>query len=513
MPEELVVGIDLGTTYSAIAYINQHGKPEIIPNREGERITPSVVLFDGDTPLVGTMAKRSAAANPLHICQFVKRQMGEPNWRFLSPTDKEYTPEEISALILKRLKEDAETALGRSVTGAVITVPAYFNDAQRKATQDAGRIAGLNVLRIVNEPTAAALAYGLDKSEEQTILVYDLGGGTFDVTIMRIAKGEIEVIATGGDKNLGGFDWDNKLMEFLNDAFQKEGGPDLNEDLGQLQDLRDKAEIAKKTLSSRDNTKVFLSAAGKNVSVSLSREAFETVTESLFERTATLVTLSLEDAKLSWNDIGKVLLVGGSTRMKGVPVLIEKLSGKKPSAELHADEVVAMGAALLAGLMQKKASVRKGIGAAENLKGLPDVKITDVNSHSLGIIAYEMDSRRKYNSIILPKDTAIPTRASEIYYTMDDQQSRLLVEVTEGESEEPENVRIIGKGVMKLPRYPKNAPLEVFFQYDDSGIIHVTVMDLTAKKMLGEMAIERKSNRTEDEVTGMTRKMAAVEVQ
>jgi len=257
-----VVGIDLGTTFSAIAIVNDHGKPEIISNRDGEEITPSVVMFEGNSPIVGSIAKRCAVGNPLSVAQFVKRQMGVPTWSFRTSDGSKYSAEEISALILKKLKEDAEVLLGESVTDAVITVPAYFDDAQRKATQDAGRIAGLNVLRIINEPTAAALAYGLNKANtQQTILIYDLGGGTFDVTIMKIGEGRIDVLATGGDKNLGGFNWDNEVMTYLNEEFKKSGGPDLTEDSTLEQDLRDKAEIAKKTLSTRERTSVFLSGA------------------------------------------------------------------------------------------------------------------------------------------------------------------------------------------------------------------------------------------------------------
>lgn len=504
-----IVGIDLGTTYCAIAYINQHGKPEIIANREGERITPSVVLFDDDTPIIGTIAKRSAVANPLNICQFVKRQMGEKDWRFLAENDREYTPEEIAAFILRRLKEDAETALDGVITDAVITVPAYFNDAQRKATQDAGRIAGLNVLRIVNEPTAAALAYGLDQTDGETIMVYDLGGGTFDVTIMRIAKGEIEVIATGGDKNLGGFDWDNKVMEFLNKEFQEDGGFDLLEDPALQQDLRDKAEIAKKTLSSRDNTKVFLSASGKNVSVNISREDFEHITTDLLSRTETLMEMTLEDAQMSWEDIDKILLVGGSTRMKSVPALIERVSKRKPSVELHPDEVVATGAALLGGILQKEA----GHGNLAHLDGLPAMKISDVNSHSLGVVAIDGRTDNLYNSIILKKDTTIPTRASRVYGTVVDNQSEIEVQVTEGEEENLEYVKVIGKGAMRIPPYPKGASVEVFFQYNNDGIIHITVFDKTTDKQLGELHIKRQSNRTDAEVEEMKRRISKVELQ
>lgn len=509
MSSNLVVGIDLGTTYSAIACINQHGRPEIIPNREGERITPSVLLFDGDSPIVGTIAKRSAVASPLNVCQFVKRQMGEKNWRFLAENDKEYAPEEISALILRRLREDAETFFGCEIKDAVITVPAYFNDAQRKATQDAGKIAGLNVLRIINEPTAAALAYGLDKVDDQTIMIYDLGGGTFDVTIMRISAGEIDVIATGGDKNLGGFDWDNKTMEFLNNDFQKSAPTDLFEDLSSQQDLRDKAEIAKKTLSSRDNTKVFLSAEGNNVSVNFSREVFEEVSSDLLGRTKTLMEMTLEDAQMAWSEIDKILLVGGSTRMKSVPTLIGNVSNKKPSSELHPDEAVAIGAALLGGILQKQA----GEGDLAHLDCLPNVRISDVNSHSLGVVAVDSRTGMPYNSIILPKDSKISTRASNIYGTVVDNQTEIEVEVTEGEEEDLEYVRVIGSGSMRIPAYPKGSPVEVSFQYDNNGIIHITVFDKTKNCALGELQIERQSNRSADEIEQMERQIASTEIQ
>ena len=248
----LIIGIDLGTTFSSVAVLDKFGKPDILANREGERLTPSVVLFDNDTPLVGQLALNQARHSPLDCVQFVKRYMGDKSWKYVSNSDEIYTPEDISALILKKLKEDAEAALNISITDAVITVPAYFNDTQRKATKDAGTIAGLNVVKMINEPTAAALAYGITKaSEPQTILVYDLGGGTFDVTIMKLAEGHLDVITTSGDRHLGGFDWDNALMDLINEEFKKETKIDLLEDVTLAQDLRDKAEIAKKALSTR----------------------------------------------------------------------------------------------------------------------------------------------------------------------------------------------------------------------------------------------------------------------
>ncbi|MDY0152130.1 MAG: Hsp70 family protein [Candidatus Cloacimonas sp.] len=509
MLNRTIVGIDLGTTYSSIAYINQHGKPEIITNREGERIMPSVVLFDGDSPIVGTIAKNSGSASPLNICQFVKRHMGEKDWKFTDDNDKEYTPEEVSALILKRLKDDAQTSLGFEINDAVITVPAYFNDAQRKSTQDAGKIAGLNVLRIINEPTAAALAYGIDQSIEQTILVYDLGGGTFDVTIMRITGEEIEVIATGGDKNLGGYDWDNRIMVYLNEQFQNEGGSDLFEDLSLQHDLRDKAEIAKKTLSSRDSAKVFLSAAGKNVSVNITREQFEEVTRDLLNRTESLMEITLEDANLTWTDIDKVLLVGGSTRMKCVPLLLERVSGKKPSSELHPDEIVSIGAALLGGIIQKK----ENKGDITHLDGLPSMKITDVNSHSLGIVAVDMQTGKLFNSIVMPKDTTIPSKASSLFSTVQDNQSVIEVEVTEGEEMDLDFVHKIGSGTITIPPYPKGSPVEVIFQYDNDGMIHVFVIDKITNKQIGELHIQRQANLTNSQLENMKKNIASIEVQ
>lgn len=499
-----IIGIDLGTTFSAVATINQHGKAEIIPNREGERITPSVVLFDGNTPLVGSIAKRSAVGNPLNVVQFIKRQMGNSSWKFRTEQGDMFTPEEISAIIIKRLKEDSETILGEPIKDAVITVPAYFDDAQRKATHDAGRIAGLNVLRIINEPTAAALAYGIEKNnQKQTILVYDLGGGTFDVTIIKVDEGGIDVISTGGDKNLGGFDWDNEIMNFLNEEFKKQDGPDLFDDPMLEQDLRDKAEIAKKTLSTRDKASVFLSAGGKNASINLTLDQFNTITGSLFKRTGSIMEFVLEDSGLQWKDIHKILLVGGSTRMKAVPTLIEQITGKKPSVEVHPDEVVAIGAALQGLLIDRSGLV--------DPKMFSLVEINDVNSHSMGVIAVNQ-YEKEFNSIVLKKDTTIPCKTSNIYYTVADNQTELNVQVTEGEDEDPAYVKIVGEGVIKIAPYPKGAPVEVFFEYDHDGIIHVTVVDLTTNKRLGELQIKRESNMNEHDVQASKQKISKMAV-
>lgn len=480
-----IIGIDLGTTFSAVAIINKAGVPEIIPNREGERITPSVVLFDGDSPIVGSIAKTAATASPLNVVQFVKRQMGNKGWRFKTDSGASITPEEISALILKRLKEDAEIALGESIFDAVITVPAYFNDAQRQATKDAGRIAGLNVIRMVNEPTAAALSYGLKQDGPvQTVLVYDLGGGTFDVTILRIGSGEISVVATGGDKNLGGFDWDNALMTHINDQCKGAGGPDLLDNPEQESTLRAKCEIAKKTLSSRDKASVLLNIGGKSGTAQITREQFEAITKPLFKRTISIMEFVLEEAKLTWNDIDKILLVGGSTRMPGVSRWISETTGITPSAELHPDEVVALGAAIQAALCRRDCGGE--VQSTNNL--LPVLRVADVNSHGLGVVALNEDEL-EFNSVIIPKNTRIPCQVSDTFRTVVDNQQQIRVRVTQGDDENIDYVVVIGEAPIPIPPYAKGAPVEIIFDHDLSGQILVSVKDLTTHRMLEKFSV------------------------
>lgn len=504
-----VIGIDLGTTFSAVAYVNSTGKPEIIPNRDGERIMPSVVFFDNDDPIVGISAKNSSVLEPLNVVQFVKRQMGNPSYKFNTEKGIEYTAEEISAIILKRLKEDAEQYLNDSILGAVITVPAYFNDAQRKATQDAGRIAGLNVLRIINEPTAAALAYSFDKfNEPQTILVYDLGGGTFDVTILEVKSGAINVRATGGDKNLGGFDWDNEIMNYLNEEFNKKNNIDLFDNPDSEQHLRTKAEEAKKTLSTRDKTNVILSYSGKTASIELTREKFEELTSHLFNKTQHIMEFVLEDANLTWDNIDKILLTGGSSRMKAVEALVMKVTGKKPSKEVHPDEAVALGAALQATLVE----IEKGIADSNTINNLPVIFISDVNSHSMGIVTFNSDTNSYYNSIVLKKDTPVPCKVSDIFSTVSDNQTELFIQVTQGEFEDLEDTLILGEATLKIPPYPKGAPVEVFFGYDIDGIVHLVVIDLTTNKSLGEIHINRNANLNETQLIVMKNKINKMSV-
>ncbi|MCQ4044142.1 Hsp70 family protein [Streptantibioticus rubrisoli] len=523
-----VVGIDLGTTYSAVAVADAGGSAAIVRNREGENITPSVVMFQGETVIVGSQAKRSAATAPDHVVQFVKRYMGEPNPVYTSESGVPFRPEEISALVLKRLKEDAEMMLGETVDQAVITVPAYFDDARRNATKDAGRIAGLDVLRIVNEPTAAALAYGIERAEDTaeigTVLVYDLGGGTFDVTVMRVEDGEYDVIATDGDRNLGGFDWDGALMEHLNQTFMAAGGRDLTDDGALLAELRDKAEIAKRTLSNAPQAVVVLSADGRHEQIRVTREKFEEITAHLLDRTRVITEGVLEEAKLSWDGIDRVLLVGGSTRMPMVHALVQRLSGREPERGINQDEVVALGAALV-GLdaqvrAQQAAEKRKYVGAGADVTSSPGdglarltkgrVKsIKDVTSQSLGMVATDADDHgRQYNAVIVPRNTTVPARKSDVFRTLADQQTRLRVAVTEGDDEDLDFVTTVGESTLDIPPYPVGAPFEVFYSYDVDGIIHVEVKDLTSGKWLGEFEIERPGNLGSQELAELTDRVA-----
>ncbi len=500
-----IIGIDLGTTYSAVAVVNQHGKAEIVPNREGERITPSVILFDGDSAIVGSIAKRAAVTDPLNAVQFVKRYMGDPTWSFETPDGHQHSPEVLSAYILKRLKEDAEQLLGEPVTDAVITVPAYFNDAQRKSTQDAGHIAGLNVRHVINEPTAAALVYGVERcKDDQVVLVYDLGGGTFDVTIMRVSQGSIDVVATGGDKNLGGFDWDNDLMNYLNEQFMNAGGCDLTDEPTLEQDLRDKAEMAKRTLSTRSKTSVFLSAGGTTTSIEVTRDKFEEITLNRLKMTEAVVEEVLDDAELDWDQIDKILLVGGSTRMPMVTNLIERVSGKQPSLELNPDEVVAMGAALRGALIQQEgASARPDDSGSVAL-----VEISDVTSHGMGVIAYDELTDRDYNSIIVERNTKIPFTVQQHYSTVSDNQRELNVRVTVGDDDDLEYVTIARETVLKIPPYPRGAPVGVTFEYNADGRISVTVSDLTSKKELGTLELEYEGSMSSSEIEAQRNKLA-----
>ncbi|QSE87875.1 Hsp70 family protein (plasmid) [Rhodococcus pseudokoreensis] len=494
-----VVGIDLGTTYSAVAVMRPTGIPEVLLNSEGEDIMPSVVMFqeiDGkDEPLVGSMAKHAAASAPHEVVEFVKRSMGDAAWRFETSAGASLRAEEVSAVILRRLKADAELALGTPVTDAVITVPAYFDDARRRATKDAGEIAGLNVLRVLNEPTAAALSFGLDSSADGTVLVYDLGGGTFDVTVMRIGAGMFEVLATDGDRNLGGFDFDNRLMVHLAEQIQDQGGPDVLEDEMQTAALREKAEMAKRSLTTVASTMVVVSDSGRSYRVQIDRSSFETLTSDLLRRTADLTESVLEEAELGWAAIDHVLLVGGSTRMPMVRQLVEKLSGRTPDKSVHPDQAVALGAAIQAAV---EASVQMG-QELDVYDGKP-LEVLDVTSQALGTLSLDGTGGKTVNNILIPRNTKIPAKHAEDFFTASEQQTAVRVEVTQGDDIDPEYVVVIGEKVLPIPPYPKGAPIRISYAYDIDQTVFVEVTDLTTNTLLGTFDIDRIANMSDDDV-------------
>ncbi|MBC7331403.1 MAG: molecular chaperone DnaK [Synergistetes bacterium] len=489
--KEKVVGIDLGTTNSVIAVV-EGGQPIVIPNAEGSRITPSVVAFTKDGQrLVGQLAKRQAIVNPERTIVSIKRKMGTDHKVVID--GKAYTPQEISAMILQKLKQDAEAYLGVPIRKAVITVPAYFTDAQRQATKDAGTIAGLEVLRIINEPTASALAYGLDKEGEQTILVFDLGGGTFDVSILEVGDGVFEVKATCGDNHLGGDDWDQRIIDWLVEEFKKETGIDLRNDRMAMQRLKEAAEKAKIELSSMVETIIslpFIAAdhtGPKHLERTLTRAKFEEMTYDLVERLVGPTLRALEDAKLSPSDISKVLLVGGSTRMPMVQRKVKELLGKEPSKEINPDECVAIGAAIQAAIL-----------AGE----VRDVVLVDVTPLSLGI-----ETLGGVFTKIIERNTPIPVSKSQIFTTAADNQTSVEIHVLQGERPMAADNVSLGRFILTgIPPAPRGVPqIEVTFNIDVNGILQVSAKDLATGK---QQAITIKSTRLSEAEIERMRKEA-----
>ena len=513
------VGIDLGTTFCAVAHIDAYGKPQIIPNSESERITPSVILFDGANVVVGTVAKQNAVAEPDKIVDFIKREMGKSKSQFSRAfSGKVYSAEELSAIILRKLKGDAEKYLGEEVTDAVITVPAYFNDAERTATLHAGQLAGLNVLQIINEPTSAALAYGLDKlDQDQTVFVFDLGGGTFDVTIMRIQGHHIRMVASNGDHRLGGKDWDDVIVNWIADEFDKEHGDNPLLDLQSYQDLYNRALTAKIQLSTRQRTTLVHSYNGRSVKIEITREEFEARTRHLIEKSKAICEIVMQEANLSWSQIDRVLLTGGMTRVPSVRTMITESSNRPVAEDVSPDEAVALGAAIqgMLSLLQKEddagkrniaPEVREAFSAADGSL----IKVTNITTHTMGVVLWDDVKVEEYVFSMIPKMTPIPNEIKNSFGTAKANMKNAIVRVVEGESTVPGECTPLGICDIELPPFlPKGSPVELTYHYNENQVLEVVV---EAYGRTSRVSIARNTGLSESELDLATADLAQLQI-
>jgi molecular chaperone DnaK len=479
------VGIDLGTTFSALCHVDENGRTQIIPNAESERITPSVILFDGSTAVVGSAAKQNAVAEPEKIVDFIKREMGKSKIEFNREFGgKLWSAEELSALILRKLKQDGEKFLGETITDAVITVPAYFSDVERTATMHAGQLAGFEVLQILNEPTAAALAYGIDKHHgNETVFVFDLGGGTFDVTIMKISEHHIQMLGSNGDHRLGGKDWDDVIVNWVSEEFDRQFNENPLLDLHSYQDLYNRALIAKIQLSSRGSATVVHSYAGQSLKMELTREEFERRSRHLLEKAKSICEIAMAEAGLEWCHINRILLTGGMTRMPSVREMIRQMSGRPMAEDINPDEAVAMGAALQATLVLlgreddcgQRIISQETRGKLSSAEGTL-VRVTNITTHTLGVVLWDDEAMEEYVFPMIKKSTPVPAEVENSFGTAKPNMKNVIVRVVEGESTVPGECTPLGLCNVELPPFlPKGSPVQLTYRYDENQVLEVKV--------------------------------------
>ncbi|RKS04470.1 molecular chaperone DnaK [Nocardiopsis sp. Huas11] len=502
-----IVGIDLGTTNTVVAVMDETGRPEVLRNSDGTNTTPSVVYLSGGEAVVGTPARHQRLVSDTDVVERIKPHMGESGWQQLTSDGQRYTAEQLSAFIVRKVCEDAALVLGKPVEAAVITVPAYFDEARRQATRDAGRIAGLKVERIISEPTAAALAYGLRDGDAGNVLVYDLGGGTFDVTVLRISDGDFDVIATAGDAQLGGADFDDRLETWANTRIVKQGGTDVDDstDPGARGRLREQCENAKHRLSTAENASVFTEVG----ELKITRAEFDELIDDLLQRTRTLTQDALRTAEakagITAAALDEVLLVGGSTRIPAVKDLVADITGVSPNQRLHPDEAVALGAAVQAELIEADQSDRPS--------AVGDRTISDVTAHGLGVVSLDTVTNRDVNSVIIPAGSKVPAQHDQVFYTVVEDQEIVMLKVTVGDDTDPDLVDIITKDLrgveltMPPAPFPKESPLRVTISYDIDAIVHVEVTNERTGRSLGDIEIERANNLSGAEVDALTTDM------